>query len=153
MVAWSWVLPLAVCAKPAGGAEEERQPRMVTRRPLEELLATDTPPWPLLRGWVAAAKNQVQVLPAGPDAGSDLHALQVTARSTLGAVVHETGGLLVDHGWVRLLGSRGEGGPFPRRAGDGDDPDRGAGGAGPRTLRNLRARSRHYPSRLASQIA
>ena len=30
---------------------------------------------------------------------------QVTTRSPLGAVIHETGGILVDHGWLRILGS------------------------------------------------
>jgi hypothetical protein len=30
---------------------------------------------------------------------------QVTTRSPMGAVVYETGGLLIDHGWIRVLGS------------------------------------------------
>ncbi len=34
-----------------------------------------------------------------------LHDLQVTTRSTLGSVAYETGGILVDHGWLRFLGS------------------------------------------------
>jgi hypothetical protein len=37
-------------------------------------------------------------------ARSCLEKLQVTTRSPLGALAHETGGLLVDHGWLRLLG-------------------------------------------------
>ena len=31
--------------------------------------------------------------------------MQVTTRSTIGAVAFETGGILVDHGWLRFLGS------------------------------------------------
>lgn len=34
-----------------------------------------------------------------------LLSLQVTTRSTMGAVAYETGGLLIDHGWLRVLGS------------------------------------------------
>jgi hypothetical protein len=30
--------------------------------------------------------------------------LQVTSQSPLGAIALETGGLLVDHGWIRVLG-------------------------------------------------
>jgi hypothetical protein len=45
------------------------------------------------------------VLPAGREAGLDvLFRLQVAARSTLGALALNCGGLLVDHGWVRVLG-------------------------------------------------
>mgnify|MGYP006138941707 CR=1 FL=1 len=33
-----------------------------------------------------------------------LHRLQVTRRSTLGGLAADTGGLLVDHGWLRHLG-------------------------------------------------
>jgi Protein of unknown function DUF2625 len=31
--------------------------------------------------------------------------VQVTTRSPMGALVYETGGLLIDHGWIRVLGS------------------------------------------------
>ncbi|HEX2901332.1 MAG TPA: DUF2625 family protein, partial [Bacteroidia bacterium] len=30
---------------------------------------------------------------------------QVTTRSSMGAIVYETGGILIDHGWIRILGS------------------------------------------------
>ena len=33
-----------------------------------------------------------------------LSRLQVTARSMMGALALSSGGMLVDHGWVRLLG-------------------------------------------------
>jgi hypothetical protein len=35
---------------------------------------------------------------------STLHRLQVTTRSALGALALNTGGVLIDHGWLRLLG-------------------------------------------------
>ena len=42
-----------------------------------------------------------------PSAGRDdvLLSLQVTTRSPLGAIAYETGGILVDDGWLRILGS------------------------------------------------
>ena len=38
------------------------------------------------------------------EADRTLYALQVTAGSTLGALAHNCGGLLIDHGWLRILG-------------------------------------------------
>ncbi len=48
----------------------------------------------------------VEVLAASALArGEALLETQVSVRSTLGAIVYETGGLLIDHGWLRILGS------------------------------------------------
>ena len=45
------------------------------------------------------------MLPADPDAAAPaLEALGVTDRSLLGALAVNTGGLAVDHGWLRVLG-------------------------------------------------
>ncbi|GAB3723908.1 DUF2625 domain-containing protein [Hymenobacter agri] len=75
-------------------------------RPLTELINHQDPAWPLVQGWIAAAKNKVQVLPkTAGRADSALLAAQVTTRSSMGAVVYETGGILVDGGWLRILGS------------------------------------------------
>jgi len=74
-------------------------------RSLTELLSDD-PAWPLVKQQIASARNEVEVLEAREPARSDtLHALQVTTRSPMGALAYETGGLLVDHGWLRILGS------------------------------------------------
>lgn len=83
-------------------------------RTLAELTSTPEPAWPLVQGWLAAATNPVVVLP--PDVekrDAVLLAVQVTLRSSLGAIVHETGGLLVDDGWIRVLGSGHERLPRP----------------------------------------
>src|SRR4051812_49985681 len=73
---------------------------------LQELLNTDEPAWPLVQSWLREATNPVEVLPPSDPARAEaLVAVQVTTRSPMGAVVYETGGLLVDHGWLRLLGS------------------------------------------------
>lgn len=62
--------------------------------------------WPTVEGWIKGASNSVEVL--APDEAQKEQALrdsQVTVRSPLGAVLYNTGGLLVDHGWLRFLGS------------------------------------------------
>ena len=75
-------------------------------RPLSELIDTDDPAWPEVQEWIAGATNEVEVLPVNEaNRDSALHAIQVTTRSPMGAIVYETGGLLIDHGWVRILGS------------------------------------------------
>lgn len=78
---------------------------MYTPRPLSELLSTDDPAWPLVQEWVADATNPVDVLPPSPDAGTVLKSIQVTLRAPLGAIAYHTGGILVDDGWIRILGS------------------------------------------------
>jgi hypothetical protein len=75
-------------------------------RTLDELLERNEPAWPLVQQWVREATNPVEVLPArDPDRSEALVATQVTTRSPMGAIIYETGGLLIDHGWLRLLGS------------------------------------------------
>jgi hypothetical protein len=70
-------------------------------------LLSDDPAWPSLAKEAAAAPNGAVVLPAPGEAERQacLVALQMTTRSTLGALAHETGGVLVDHGYVRMLGA------------------------------------------------
>ncbi len=76
------------------------------KRTLEELLNRDDPAWPLIINWMNEGKNKVEVLPARePDRANALLEVQVTTRSPMGAIVYETGGMLVDHGWLRILGS------------------------------------------------
>jgi len=74
-------------------------------RRLEDLIDTRQPAIELLREWVRDAEVPCDLLPPGLERDDVLLAVQVTTRSTLGALAYETGGLLVDGGWVRLLGS------------------------------------------------
>lgn len=75
-------------------------------RSLDELLATDDPALPLLQSWIESATNRVELLPVERAHGErTLLALQVTLRSMLGAVAFHTSGLLVDGGWLRILGA------------------------------------------------
>lgn len=72
-------------------------------RTYNELLSAE-PAWPELEA-LARKSGRVTVLPRDTDAARNcLEKLQVATRSTLGALAHETGGLLVDHGWLRLFG-------------------------------------------------
>jgi hypothetical protein len=75
-------------------------------RPLSELINTQEPAWPLVQEWIAGATNLVEVLPVNRvDREAALLDIQVTTRSPMGAIVYETGGLLIDRGWLRILGS------------------------------------------------
>ena len=75
-------------------------------RQLNELLDKTDPAWRLVQEWIAEARNPVEVLPPrDPDRAEALIATQVTTHSTMGAIVYETGGLLIDSGWLRILGS------------------------------------------------
>ncbi|MDR6196682.1 DUF2625 domain-containing protein [Siphonobacter sp. SORGH_AS_0500] len=75
-------------------------------RPLEQLINETDSGWPLVQEWISKAKNKVQVLPCNTNRAKDaLYKTQVTTRSPMGAIVYATGGLLIDHGWIRVLGS------------------------------------------------
>jgi hypothetical protein len=68
--------------------------------------------WDELRQAIDAAPYPVDVLPASADhVDRCLATLEITTRSWLGAVVANTGGLLIDHGWLRVLGSGHDGLP------------------------------------------
>lgn len=59
--------------------------------------------------WIKDAKNAVEILPPKePGRSESLFELQVTTRSIMGAIVYESGGLLIDSGWLRVLGSGNE---------------------------------------------
>jgi hypothetical protein len=72
-------------------------------RTADELMAVPDPAWPGLAAELA--DGRIEVLPVDPAAGREcLYRLQVTARSRLGALALHTGGLMADHGWLRILG-------------------------------------------------
>lgn len=76
------------------------------KRLLDELINTTDSALPLIQAWIKNAHNHVGVLPTGRRRGEEvlLH-LQVTTRSPVGAMALETGGMFIDHGWLRFLGS------------------------------------------------
>lgn len=74
-------------------------------RELDELINVDDPAWPELQALFATSAAPLKVLPVDPDEGRRcLLQLQITARSVLGALVVNSGGLVVDDGWVRVFG-------------------------------------------------
>jgi hypothetical protein len=69
--------------------------------------------WDEITATLPSSPYPVTVLPPDPARSARcLDTLGVTARSWLGAVIAYSGGLLVDHGWLRVFGS-----------GSGDLPD------------------------------
>ncbi|MEU5881046.1 DUF2625 family protein [Spirillospora sp. NPDC047279] len=72
----------------------------------------DPTAWDEIQAAVRAAPYPAEALAPDTDrAARCLAALGITTRSWLGAVVSHTGGISVDHGWVRVLGSGGHGLP------------------------------------------
>ncbi|SMC59254.1 DUF2625 family protein [Lentzea albidocapillata] len=77
-------------------------------RDIAELTEVDEPGWPFVVEAVAAGPTECVVLPGDPGAcRTTLLQLQVTARSLLGAVVLNSGGLVLHHGWLRVYGGSG----------------------------------------------
>lgn len=79
---------------------------MTELRTFEQLLNLDEPAWPMVQQWANEATNKVEFLPKQEQPARDcLVSMQVTTRSPMGAIIYETGGVLVDNGWIRILGS------------------------------------------------
>ncbi|WP_432831178.1 DUF2625 family protein [Dactylosporangium sp. CA-092794] len=75
-------------------------------RSLAELISDDRSAWAEIEAAVTGSPYAVEILPTDPDrAASCLHRLQVGTGSWLGALVYGSGGLVVDGGWLRVLGS------------------------------------------------
>ena len=70
------------------------------------MVSVEYPAWPELSALLRSATNDTQVLPGDSFNGRQvLYRLQMTARSMVGAIVLHCGAILVDHGWVKVLGS------------------------------------------------
>jgi len=73
---------------------------------LEELINTDDSGWSVIKEWIGQATNAVEVLPCErKKADEALVNAQLNTRSLMGAIVYETGGILIDNGWIRILGA------------------------------------------------
>jgi hypothetical protein len=78
------------------------------RKPLAELIVQKDPAWPLVKKAVADVKKRARILPTTRARGeATLVAVQFTTGSVIGAIALESGGLAVDHGWLRILGAGG----------------------------------------------
>lgn len=75
-------------------------------RKVEELINEADPGWPVVQEWIATAVNKVEILVVDPEKATDaLYKTQVSTRSPMGAMIYMTGGILIDDGWIRILGS------------------------------------------------
>ncbi|WP_146551796.1 DUF2625 family protein [Rummeliibacillus sp. SL167] len=62
--------------------------------------------WGTIKEWIKNAINHVEVLSANTSSnGEVLVKLQVSTKSVLGSIIYNTGGMLIDNGWLRILGS------------------------------------------------
>ncbi|MBC9928920.1 DUF2625 domain-containing protein [Chitinophaga qingshengii] len=78
----------------------------VAKKTMEALINLEEPGWELVTSWLENATNQVVVLPVTQNkARETLYEVQVSTRSPMGAIIFSSGGILVDHGWIRILGS------------------------------------------------
>lgn len=92
-------------------------------RTLAELTEAGDPAWGRVTGLLAQSPVPVEVLPPDrPQCEASLRQLQVTARSALGAIALNTGGMMVDHCWLRVYGGSGESGGMPGLAEVNDFP-------------------------------
>jgi hypothetical protein len=75
-------------------------------RPADQLIDSAQPGWTVLKKWIDSAKNKVEILPVDSSKAKEaIYKTQMTTRSIMGAIVYCTGGILVDNGWIRILGS------------------------------------------------
>ncbi len=77
----------------------------VKMRSLSDLINQEEPGWNLVSDWIRQATNRVEVLEkVEAQAETALYQTQVTTRSPMGSIIFETGGILVDSGWIHILG-------------------------------------------------
>jgi len=75
-------------------------------RSVDELINKTEPGWTIVQKLIDKAKNKIEVLSCDTTKAKDaLYKTQVTTRSPMGAIIYSTGGILVDNGWIRILGS------------------------------------------------
>lgn len=76
--------------------------------PLNELVDRDDSAWPLVKELVAGASVDVSILECALSIREKaLIDTQATTRSPMGAIVHHCAGILIDFGWLRILGADG----------------------------------------------
>jgi hypothetical protein len=72
---------------------------------LEALVIDEDSFFDVMKELVVNSNNQVVILPPSSDSSQILLDVQVSTRSILGSLIYHTGGVLIDHGWIRILGS------------------------------------------------
>ena len=73
---------------------------------LKELTDTSDTGWGVVRELLPKATNKVQLLPVDSARASEaVYRSQLAVQTTLGAVEYMTGGIMIDDGWIRIIGS------------------------------------------------
>lgn len=73
---------------------------------INELVNESQSAWRLMESWKREATNEVEFLQVNKEnAERVLVDLQVTTKSILGAIAYHAGGIFIQHGWLRILGS------------------------------------------------
>lgn len=78
---------------------------------LDELVFPDESAIHDIKHWILDSNNMNNaiILPSKKETGeNEVLSLQVTTKSALGAIAYSTGGILFQHGWLRVLGSGNE---------------------------------------------
>jgi hypothetical protein len=88
------------CADNSGQARSDSN-----MKTLVELIDHSDPGFVLVKDWINVATVPVEILPPSDQRNAVLLDTQVTTRSPMGAIAYETGGILIDGGWIRILGS------------------------------------------------
>jgi hypothetical protein len=91
-------------------ANSRKKQTQHTLKSVDQLIDKQKTGWDLVMQWKKEATNQLEILPRNPTkAETALHYTQVSTHSPMGAIIYETGGILIDGGWLRILGSGAEG--------------------------------------------
>ncbi len=78
----------------------------VTMKPLNVLIDEQGSGWFKITTMVSHAKNKVEILEKdSAHANAALYQSQLSTNTMLGSLIYNSGGILVDEGWIRILGS------------------------------------------------
>lgn len=73
---------------------------------LEQLTSPEHSAWITLSQWIDNARNHCEVIKKDQSSAErELFTMQMPTSSPMGAVIYETGGILIHYGWLRILGS------------------------------------------------
>jgi len=76
------------------------------KKSITELVNTNSTEWKAILELKASARNTVEILPKDHlKAETALVESQLSTNTFLGSVIYESGGILVDNGWIRIIGS------------------------------------------------
>lgn len=73
---------------------------------LEQLTDPNLSAWQTISQWITQARNHCDVIKKDQSSAErEIFSMQMPTSSPMGAVIYETGGILIHQGWLRILGS------------------------------------------------